>query len=110
MEIKTCLIETDEGNAEAVANAIPALCRLKDALMQTASIVYSPDPNVGGDGFVPVTEVLDAIRGALTPGEIAILATALLSALGMGKVLAQDDGEDKVPEGTTLFSTMRTAG
>ena len=74
MEIKTCRIETDEGNAEAVANAIPALCQLKDALMQTAAIVSAWDPSTAGDDqYVPLADVLDAIRGALTPGETAIL-------------------------------------
>lgn len=111
MEIKTCRIETDEGNAEAVANAIPALCRLKDALMQTAALVSAGDPAAGGDDqYVPMGGVLDAIREALTPGETAVLATVLLSTLGMRGALEQKVEGGRPPEGTTFFSTMRTAG
>ena len=111
MEIKTCRIETDEGNAEAVANAIPALCRLKDALMQTVALVDAWDPAAAGDDQnVPVADVLDAIRGALTPGETAVLATVLISALGMRGALEQKVDGGRPPEGTTFFSTMRTAG
>ena len=111
MEIKTCRIETDEGNAEAVVSAIPALCRLKDALMQTAVLVDAWDPAAAGDDQnVPVADVLDAIRGALTPGETAVLATVLISALGICKAQEQEDIGCEPYKDTTFFSTMRTAG
>ena len=111
MEIKTCRIETDEGNAEAVAAAIPALCRLKNTLMETAALVSAGDPAAGGDDqYVPMGGVLDAIRGALTPGETAVLATVLISALGMRGALEQRVDGCEPPKDTTFFPTMRTAG
>ena len=111
MEIKTCRIETEEGNVEAVANAIPALCRLKNTLMETAAVVSAWDPAaVGDDQYVPVADVLDAIREALTPIETAVLATVLLSTLGMCKVQEQEDTGCEPYKDTTFFPTMRTAG
>ena len=111
MEIKTCRIETDEDNAEAVVSAIPALCRLKNTLMETAAVVSAlGPPAVGDDQYVPVADVLDAIREALTPVETAVLATVLLSTLGMCKVQEQEDIGCDPYKDTTFFSTMRTAG
>ena len=111
MEIKTCRIETDEGNAEAVAAAIPALCRLKNALMETAALVSAGDPATGGDDqYVSVADVIDAIREALTPGETAVLATVLISALGMRGALEQRVDGCEPPKDTIFFPTMRTAG
>ena len=111
MEIKTCRIETDEGNAEAVVAAIPALCRLKNTLMETAAVVREWDPAaVGDDQYVPVADVLDAIRESLTPGETAVLATVLLSTLGMCNVQGREDAECEPSKDTTFFPTMCTAG
>lgn len=107
MEIKTCRIETEGDNAEAIVAAIPALCHLKDVLIRTAAVLAGLDPKAGGDQYVPVYDVIDAVRGALTPSETTVLTTSLLSVLGIGYERVEEEEGDVPPEGTVFFSTVR---